>query len=67
MPWEYGDANRLIDNGYKYTWRSMLLQSTDYIESILTNTTAGQFDACAMTSMDALTIPAAGGVGTLPP
>ncbi|HBT59170.1 MAG TPA: lipid kinase, partial [Pseudomonas sp.] len=33
----------------------------DYIESI-NQYTVGEFDACTMTNMDALTIPAAGGV-----
>src|SRR5690606_8625647 len=38
-----------------------VVQLNDYVESI-NQYTAGQFDGCAMTNMDALTIPAAGGV-----
>jgi NitT/TauT family transport system substrate-binding protein len=37
------------------------VQINDYIESI-NQFTAGKFDACAITNMDTLTIPAAGGV-----
>ena len=37
------------------------MQINDYVESI-NQYTAGGFDGCAMTNMDALTIPAAGGV-----
>jgi hypothetical protein len=37
------------------------VQVSDYIETI-NQSTAGQFDGCVMTNMDALTIPAAGGV-----
>ena len=38
-----------------------MVQFNDYIESI-NQYTAGAFDGCTMTNMDALTIPAAGGV-----
>jgi hypothetical protein len=38
-----------------------LTQINDYVESI-NQYTAGKFDACVMTNMDMLTIPAAGGV-----
>ncbi len=38
-----------------------LVQINDYVEGI-NQYTAGSFDGCAMTNMDALTIPAAGGV-----
>ncbi|MGJ8688436.1 MAG: putative urea ABC transporter substrate-binding protein [Gammaproteobacteria bacterium] len=62
MPWEYGDATGIIDKwADKYDMEIDVVQINDYIESI-NQYTAGQFDACAMTSMDALTIPAAGGV-----
>ena len=62
MPWEYGDATGIIDKwADKYGIEIDVVQINDYIESI-NQYTAGQFDACAMTSMDALTIPAAGGV-----
>ena len=45
----------------KYGIEIEVVQINDYIESI-NQYTAGQFDACSMTNMDALTIPAAGGV-----
>ena len=38
-----------------------VVQVNDYVESI-NQYTAGGFDGCVMTNMDALTIPAAGGV-----
>jgi NitT/TauT family transport system substrate-binding protein len=38
-----------------------VVQINDYVESI-NQYTAGAFDGCVMTNMDALTIPAAGGV-----
>jgi len=38
-----------------------VVQLNDYVESI-NQYTAGKFDGCAMTNMDALTIPASGGV-----
>lgn len=62
MPWEYGDATGIIDKwADKYGIEIDVVQINDYIESI-NQYTAGQFDACSMTNMDALTIPAAGGV-----
>lgn len=62
MPWEYGDTTGIIDKwADKYGIEVEVVQINDYIESI-NQYTAGQFDACSMTSMDALTIPAAGGV-----
>lgn len=62
MPWEYGDATGIIDKwANKYGIEIDVVQINDYVESI-NQYTAGQFDACSMTSMDALTIPAAGGV-----
>ena len=39
------------------------MQINDYVESI-NQYTAGGFDGCVMTNMDALTIPAVGGVDT---
>ena len=45
----------------KYGIRIKLTQINDYVESI-NQYTAGGFDACVMTNMDMLTIPAAGGV-----
>lgn len=62
MPWEYGDASGIIDKwAEKYGIEIDVVQINDYVESI-NQYTAGQFDACSMTNMDALTIPAAGGV-----
>ena len=62
MPWEYGDATGIIDKwADKYDIEIDVVQINDYIESI-NQYTAGDFDACSMTNMDALTIPAASGV-----
>ena len=62
MPWEYGDTSGIVKKwADKYGIEIDVVQINDYIESI-NQYTAGQFDACAMTNMDALTIPAAGGV-----
>ena len=47
--------------GDKYGIDIDVVQVNDYVESI-NQYTAGGFDGCAMTNMDALTIPAAGGV-----
>ncbi len=62
MPWDYG-ANAGIVKKWadKYGIEIDVVQINDYVESI-NQYTAGQFDGCAMTNMDALTIPAAGGV-----
>ncbi len=62
MPWAYGDESGIIKKwGDKYGINIDVVQINDYIESI-NQYTAGEFDACTMTNMDALTIPAAGGV-----
>ena len=61
-PWQYAQ-----DSGILKKWADKnginieLTLVNDYIESVNLYTT-GQFDACTMTNMDALTIPAAGGV-----
>lgn len=62
MPWDYA-ANAGIVKKWadKYDIEIDVVQINDYIESI-NQYTAGQFDGCTMTNMDALTIPAAGGV-----
>ncbi len=53
---------KIIDKwASKYGIKINIVQLNDYIESI-NQYTAGQFDGCTMTNMDALTIPAAGGV-----
>src|SRR5690606_18147396 len=62
MPWGYGGEQKIVDKwAGKYGIEIEVVQINDYIESI-NQYTAGQFDACTMTNMDALTIPAAGGV-----
>ena len=47
----------------KYGIDVEIMQINDYVESI-NQYTAGNFDGCTMTNMDALTIPAGGGVDT---
>ena len=47
----------------KYGIKVDIVQINDYVESI-NQYTAGAYDGCAMTNMDALSIPAAGGVDT---
>lgn len=62
MPWGYGADTGVVDRwAKKYDLDIEVVQINDYIESI-NQYTAGEFDACTMTNMDALTIPAAGGV-----
>ncbi len=62
MPWAYGAEEGIIKKwADKYDIEIDVVQINDYVESI-NQYTAGQFDACTMTNMDALTIPAAGGV-----
>jgi NitT/TauT family transport system substrate-binding protein len=62
MPWGY-----LQDSGIMKKWAQKygidveIVQINDYVESI-NQYTAGGFDGCSMTNMDALTIPAVGGV-----
>ncbi|KAF0806003.1 sulfonate ABC transporter periplasmic-binding protein [Alcanivorax xiamenensis] len=62
LPWDYGAAEGIVDKwADKYDIDIDVVQINDYVESI-NQYTAGQFDGCTMTNMDALTIPAAGGV-----
>src|SRR5271169_6701075 len=62
MPWDYADQSGILKKwATKYGIKIKLTQVNDYVESI-NQYTAGTFDACAMTNMDMLTIPAAGGV-----
>ncbi|MBF7730674.1 putative urea ABC transporter substrate-binding protein [Pseudomonas sp. N040] len=62
MPWEYAQAEGIVDKwAKKYDIGIDVVQLNDYVESI-NQYTAGQFDGCTMTNMDALTIPSAGGV-----
>ncbi len=64
MPWGYavesGIAKKWAD---KYGITIEFKQFNDYVESI-NQYTAGAFDAVTLTNMDALSIPAAGGVDT---
>ncbi len=62
MPWDYADSAGIVKKwADKYGIEIEVVQFNDYIESI-NQYTAGEFDGCTMTNMDALTIPAAGGV-----
>ena len=62
MPWAYGAESGIVKKwADKYDINIDVVQINDYIESI-NQYTVGEFDACTMTNMDALTIPAAGGV-----
>lgn len=62
MPWDYAAYSGIMDKwAKKYGIKVNLVQVNDYVESI-NQYTAGQFDATAMSNIDALTIPAASGV-----
>jgi NitT/TauT family transport system substrate-binding protein len=62
MPWDYGDQSGIVRKwGKKYGIDIDVVQINDYVESI-NQYTAGAFDGCVMTNMDALTIPAVSGV-----
>lgn len=62
MPWAEAQAQGILAKwGKKYGVNISVVQLNDYVESI-NQYTAGKFDGCAMANMDALTIPAAGGV-----
>ena len=62
MPWDYANQSGILKKwADKYGIKIQLTQINDYVESI-NQYTAGSFDACVMTNMDMLTIPAAGGV-----
>jgi NitT/TauT family transport system substrate-binding protein len=62
MPWDYADRSGILKKwADKYGIKIKLTQLNEYVESI-NQYTAGSFDACVMTNMDMLTIPAAGGV-----
>jgi len=62
MPWDFGAQQGIVKKwADKYGINIEVVQINDYIESI-NQYTAGQYDGCTMTNMDALTIPAAGGV-----
>ena len=62
MPWDYAKQSGILKKwADKYGIKIELTQINDYVESI-NQYTAGTFDACVMTNMDMLTIPAAGGI-----
>ena len=64
MPWGYIAESGIMDlHARKYGINVEIVQINDYVESI-NQYTAGEYDGCAMTNMDALSIPAAGGVDT---
>lgn len=64
MPWGWIEESGLMEKwADKYDISVDVVQINDYIESI-NQYTAGRFDGCAMTNMDALSIPAGGGVDT---
>ena len=61
-PWAYADEKGLLKKwGEKYGIAIRLTLVNDYVESVNLYT-AGKYQACAMTNMDVLTIPAVGGV-----
>jgi len=61
-PWDYADAAGILKKwGDKYKIKIKLVRVNDYVESI-NLFTAKKYYGCAMTNMDALTIPALGGV-----
>ncbi|MEM6463075.1 MAG: putative urea ABC transporter substrate-binding protein [Pseudomonadota bacterium] len=64
MPWGYVSESGIMDKwADKYDINVEITQFNDYIESI-NQYTAGEFDACAMTNMDALSIPSGSGIDT---
>ena len=64
MPWGYAaDAGIVKKWADKYGITIEVKQFNDYVESI-NQYTAGTYDAVTITNMDALSIPAAGGVDT---
>ncbi len=61
-PWEYARQSGILDKwAKKYGIEIQLDMVNDYIESINLYT-AGAYSGCVMTNMDALTIPALGGI-----
>ena len=64
MPWPYAQQAGIVKKwGDKYGITIRLVQVNDYVESI-NQYTAGKLDGVVATTMDALTIPAAGGKDT---
>ena len=61
MPWPYADQAGIIKKwADKYGVKIRVVQVNDYVES-LNQFSAGKVDAVTSTTMDALTVPAAGG------
>ncbi len=64
MPWPYAQESGIVKKwADKYGISIKLVQVNDYVESV-NQYTAGKLDGVVATSMDALTIPAAGGKDT---
>ena len=64
MPWGYIAESGIMDlHAKKYGINVEIVQINDYVE-LINQYTAGEFDGCSMTNMDALSIPSAGGVDT---
>ena len=64
MPWGHIQETGLMKKwAEKYGIAVDIVQINDYVESI-NQYTAGAYDGCSMTNMDALSIPAGGGVDT---
>ena len=64
MPWGHIQDSGLMKKwADKYGINVEIVQINDYVESI-NQYTAGAYDGCSMTNMDALSIPAGGGVDT---
>jgi len=64
MPWPYAQEHGIVQKwADKYHIKLKLVQVNDYVESV-NQYTAGKLDGVVSTSMDALTIPAAGGKDT---
>jgi NitT/TauT family transport system substrate-binding protein len=62
MPWAYGAEKGIVKKwADKYGIKIEVVQINDYVESI-NQYTAGKFDGCVMTNMDALSIPGGGGL-----
>lgn len=64
MPWGQLQSSGIMKKwADKYGIKVDIVQINDYVESI-NQYTAGAYDGCAITNMDTLSIPAAGGVDT---
>jgi NitT/TauT family transport system substrate-binding protein len=62
MPWDYARQSGILKKwADKYGIEIELIRVGDYVQSV-ERFTAGKYDACAMTNMDMLTLPAAAGM-----